>query len=191
MRVSVSCREWTLIKVYNWNQIGLMRAQYHLVAGQNKSDVVWNSHQRKHDVHGWAPQLNEHWGAWPGTVDKPMLALLSSDCVVLSCLKIWKLRTSVQVDHSCRNSPCFNWVFHIFVVLLCCSLCLWWFMHMLYLLKTSFGLDLTWSQPWQNRYYFTFLYLVLNLSDSVSLNLSSSHCLLYTVLSVKAYYHHV
>ena len=82
-RVSVSCREWTLIKVYNWNHIALMRAQYHLVVGQNKSDVVWNSHQRRHDVHGWAPQFNEHWGAWPGTLDKPMLALLSFDCVVV------------------------------------------------------------------------------------------------------------
>ena len=27
---------------------------------------------------------------------------------VLPKLKIWKLITSVQVDHSCRNSPCFN-----------------------------------------------------------------------------------
>ena len=56
-------------------------------------------------------------------------------------------------------------------------------------IPTSFITGL--SQPWQNRYYFTFLYLVSNLSDSVCLNLSSCHCLLYRVLSVEAYTNHV
>ena len=165
MRVSVSCWEWILIEVYNWNQIGLMRAQWHLVVGQNKSDVVWNSHQRKHDVHGWAPQLNEHWGAWPGTLDKPMwpnsvLIVSLSDCQlplsndemfslhVLPKLKIWKLITSVQVDHSCRNSPCFN----LCVLYLCNVIMLLPVLMMIYahgvFAEINILLTLTWLWLW-------------------------------------------
>ena len=70
------------------------------------------------EVHGQANLTNQ---CWPCSVLIVSLSdcqlSLSNDAMlsihVLPKFKIWKLITSVQVDHSCRNSPCFNCVSYL------------------------------------------------------------------------------
>ena len=68
------------------------------------------------EVFGQAHLTNQGWPSSVLIVSLPDCQLSMSNDTMLSLhvlpkLKIWKSITSVQVDHSCRNSPCFNLCF--------------------------------------------------------------------------------